>query len=100
MDCKFCENTGIQFKPNGLDDFDKEYCTCEKGAALENPTRTLKVRALPDDYTTCTTCNGECLVYEDRGYDEDQGGQTGKMVACWKCAGEGQVPVSVNITRE
>jgi hypothetical protein len=33
--CAFCEGSGIRTVPNGPHDFDKDYCFCEIGAALE-----------------------------------------------------------------
>ena len=33
--CKVCEGTGIRIIPNGPDDIDKDYCTCEAGHLLE-----------------------------------------------------------------
>ena len=33
--CKWCENSGIAFYPNGKDDYYQEYCICEAGKARE-----------------------------------------------------------------
>lgn len=34
--CEICDDTGVRNVPNGPDDFDEEFCTCEAGEAARD----------------------------------------------------------------
>lgn len=52
-DCRYCENSGIYYAPNGKDDFTPEYCQCKEGVRAEenNAMRVLKVDWQPSEGT-------------------------------------------------
>ena len=73
--CEKCFDTGIYNKPNGKDDFDKEYCECPTGKDIKGLTEKAMEESESEDnedlkHDKDCLCDN-CMTEGDRLHDEE-----------------------------